>query len=774
LAAAFLSNKDLAPLISLAYLVAIAAAGWMFGLGAGLFVSAVTIVALTAIVTHGKLFIPPHLDYAAILGLIFIAILSSRVAAYRNKVEQVLRSANDELERRVRERTVDLERAREWFQITLASIGDAVIATDTESRVTLLNGVAQAITGWTQDEAYGRQLTEVFRIVNEETRATVESPVTKVLRMGNVVGLANHTMLLARDGREIPIDDSAAPIRTGGGELAGVVLIFRDIAERRKVEQEREQLLTETAAARAEAEYQRSHLQSLFLQAPVAIDVIRGPSHVYEFAHPLTRERLGRDVTGMTVRDALDDAEDRGVLKILDEVYNSGVAYNGKGISVQCPAAGGMEDHYFDLTITPWRDADGSVAGVIAMAADVTEQVHNRRAMEAAEERLRETAKLESLGVLAGGIAHDFNNLLVGILGNASLAEEMLPPGSPIRDLMGDVVNASDKAALLTRQMLAYSGRGKFVVERVDLSTMVREILPLVSRSISPAVSVDLALAPDLPPVECDKTQMHQVIMNLLINAAESCNGQPGMVRVTTSAGAADARTLRPAFGLPPVQQGNYVRLEVRDTGSGMTEEVKAKIFDPFFTTKFTGRGLGLSAALGIIRSHHGAIEVESAPGKGTTFRISFPAAAGGSANAADAKAVEQHHTGSGTILVIDDEEVVRKTARVALQNHGYRVLTAENGESGLHIFRGMPGEIELVILDLTMPVMGGETTLENLKAISPEAKVVLSSGFSSAEVTARFQGRGLAGFLQKPYSAAKLVEEVRTALNHNGRAQTL
>jgi PAS domain S-box-containing protein len=773
LAAAFLSNKNLGPLISLSYLLAIAIAGWLFGLGWGLFECVATIVSLTTIASRGKLFIPPHLDYAGAVGLIFIAVLSSRVAAYRNKVEQVLRSTNDELERRVRERTSDLERAREWFQITLASIGDAVIATDTAGRVTLMNAVAQGLTGWPQNDANGRPLDEVFRIVNEHTRDTVESPVTKVLRMGNIVGLANHTMLLARDGREIPIDDSAAPIRSAGSGLVGVVLIFRDIAERYKAERERERLLGETAAARAEAEFQRAHLQSLFLQAPVAIDIIRGPEHVFEFAHPMTRERLGRDVTGLTVREVFGSVDDRGIIKILDEVYHSGTPYTGKAVPTQYPkASGAIEDRYFDLTFTPWRGSSGVIEGVITMAADVTEQVLTRRAMEAAEERLRETAKLESLGVLAGGIAHDFNNLLVGILGNASLAQDMLPTGSPIRELMGDVVSASDKAALLTRQMLAYSGRGRFVVEPVDLSTMVREILPLVSRSISPAVSVDLALAAELPPVECDKAQMQQVIMNLLINAAESCNGNPGMVHVSTSTAVADGQTIRPAFGLPPVQPGCFVRLEVRDTGSGMSEEVKAKIFDPFFTTKFTGRGLGLSAALGIIRSHRGAIEVESTVGKGTSFRIYFPASAGMKEPGQDAKAQGLQLAGGGTILVVDDEEVVRKTARVTLQRKGYRVVTAEHGQAAVNLFESMPGEIELVVLDLTMPVMGGEAASEHFKRIDPEAKVLLSSGFSYAEVTARFQGRGLAGFLQKPYTASQLVEEVQTALSRNGRAQ--
>jgi len=765
-------NKSLAPLVSMAYILAIAMAGWFFGLGAGLFVVAASIVLLTVIATRGAMLLPPRFDYAAITVLVFIAVLSSRVAAYRNRVEEALRRANEVLEERVRERTRELERAREWFQITLASIGDAVIATDTAGQVTLLNAVAQSLTGWPQGEAAGRPLEEVFHIVNEQTRAGVENPVTKVLRMGTVVGLANHTVLLSRDGREIPIDDSAAPIRASGGDLAGVVLIFRDIADRRKAETERERLLAETAAAHAEAEYQRAHLQSLFLQAPVAIDILRGADHVFEFAHPLTRERLGRDVTGLPLREAWLQAEERGILKILDEVFRSGAPYNGKGVALRYTTKKPAADHFFDLTFTPWRGPDGAIAGVITMINDVTEQVLNRRAMEAAEERFRETAKLESLGVLAGGIAHDFNNLLVGILGNASLALELLPAGSPVQELVTDVVNASEKAAQLTRQMLAYSGRGKFIVEQVDLSALVREILPLVARAMPSAVSVDLALDGDLPKVECDRAQMQQVIMNLLINAAESCGGQPGMVHVSTSVVSSDAHTPRPAFGLPPVEAGVFVCLEVRDTGCGMTEEIKARIFDPFFTTKFTGRGLGLSAALGIIRAHHGAIEVESAPGQGTRFRIFFPVAAGQLPEVQDAGSHIPQRPTNATILVVDDEDVVRRTASVALQKYGYRVLTADDGKNALQIFENRRGEIELVILDLTMPVMGGETALDELKRIDPAARILLSSGYSVSEVSARFQGRGLSGFLQKPYTAARLLEEVQAALGAAGAAQ--
>jgi CheY-like chemotaxis protein len=337
-----------------------------------------------------------------------------------------------------------------------------------------------------------------------------------------------------------------------------------------------------------------------------------------------------------------------------------------------------------------------------------------------------------------------------------------------VRQLISDLVTAGDKAAQLTHQMLAYSGRGRFIVEPGDLSALVREILPLVSHAIPPTVSVDLALEAGLPPVECDKAQMQQVILNLLINAAEACGSQPGMIHVSTTSEAADARRLQPSFGLPPVQPGVFVRLEVRDTGSGMTAEVKAKIFDPFFTTKFTGRGLGLSAVLGIVRAHHGAIEVDSTPGKGSAFRIFFSISRKTFPAAADSKAEVLQQSGGATILVVDDEEVTRRTASRALQKYGYRVLTADSGRAALQIFQRMHREIDLVILDLTMPVMGGEATLAGLKQINSAVRIVLSSGYGAAEVTARFEGRGLAGFLQKPYTAAGIIQEVQSILRSN------
>lgn len=652
---------------------------------------------------------------------------------------------------------VDLERergqtaeVRDLLQTTLASIGDAVLVTNDKGEVTFMNGVAESLTGWGAGTALGKSEAEILALEDESTRTEVESPVRAVLRGGHVMGLKKHTLLRARDGREIPIDDSGAPIRGKSGDTLGVVVVFRDITQRRAAEKERERLLADAQAARADAERQRSHLHSLFRQAPALINIHRGPDHFYELVHPLMEKIMGRDVTGMTAREASPNPE---YLRILDEVYASGVS---RSIS-ELALPNGAWVNYIGC---PWRESDGSVAGVMTLAVDITDQVLARRAMKATEEQLRETAKLESLGVLAGGIAHDFNNLLVGIIGNASLALESLPPDSRVNGMIGDVLRAGERAATLTRQMLAYSGKGRFLVERCDLSELVEEMLPLIQGSIPKSVSLRTDLARDLPPLDADGGQLHQVFMNLIINAAEACEGQSsGLVSVTTRLW----ETGSGAESSDP-EPGSYVALDVSDNGSGMDEETRARIFDPFFTTKFTGRGLGLSAVLGIIRSHKGAIRVTSSPGKGSTFLVLFPAAS----TSLSPKVIPVAATRSaprGAVLVVDDEEIVRRIARAALDQMGYQVIEAENGVQAVELFRIRHDEVSVVILDLTMPVMSGEETLRKLRAIDPQVKVILSSGFNEADATKHFAGKNLAGFLQKPYTLTRLSERLQAAL---------
>ena len=366
--------------------------------------------------------------------------------------------------------------------------------------------------------------------------------------------------------------------------------------------------------------------------------------------------------------------------------------------------------------------------------------------------------------MLAGGIAHDFNNLLTGILGNASLAVELLAPSSPVQPLLRELVSAGQRLGDLTRQLLAYSGRGTSTMAPVNLSDLVREISALIQASIPKHVHVRLALDNKIPLITADPSQAQQIVMNLIINGAEAIPAdQSGSVLVSTGFQQIDEAYIRFAAVSPDeLKPGGYVCLEVHDNGVGMHAETQARIFDPFFTTKIQGRGLGLAAVLGIVRSHNGVIKVYSQQGKGTTFKVLLPA---------DGKAAlrptlfREDLRGAGTILVVDDEDVVRSVAKNILQLYGYEVILAEDGAQAVSIYERRSAEIDVVLLDLVMPNVGGEAVYRQLRLIRPDVRVILNSGYSDTEAQARFAGKGLAGFIKKPFTAADLGQEIKRAL---------
>jgi two-component system cell cycle sensor histidine kinase/response regulator CckA len=342
-----------------------------------------------------------------------------------------------------------------------------------------------------------------------------------------------------------------------------------------------------------------------------------------------------------------------------------------------------------------------------------------------------------------------------------SLLAEQVAPGSEAAELVQDLEQAGTRASQLTQQMLAYSGRGRFKIERLDLGQQVREITPLIRSSIAKNVELQLNVSDDLPLVEADAAQMQQVIMNLIINGAEAIGSSGGKVVVSTATEQID-QPFAESLSVDSIHPGRYVLLRVRDTGRGMDPDVKAKIFDPFFTTKFTGRGLGLAAVIGIVRGHKGAIRVESEPDKGATFSAYFPAVEW-EAKAKDAAPPERTAV-AGTVLIVDDEEVVLKVAKMSLERAGFAVLAAENGQRAVDLLATPGARVDLVLLDMTMPVMSGEEALRQLKKLRPDVPVVASSGYNEIEALQRF-GQGIAGFIQKPYSAPELIAQIQKAL---------
>ncbi len=414
-------------------------------------------------------------------------------------------------------------------------------------------------------------------------------------------------------------------------------------------------------------------------------------------------------------------------------------------------------------------DDAGRTVSVLSLVQDVTdrvlaEQIGKKAAAEkqTLERKLQESQKLESLGVLAGGIAHDFNNLLTGVLGNASLAQMDLPAESPVQPYLEQIEAAARRAAELCKQMLAYSGKGRFVVNRLNLNVLLEDTTRLLQISISKRAVMKFNLAPGLPSVLGDATQLRQVIMNLVINASEAIGDKSGFIGVTTGMTRADRAYLAGAYFARDLPEGDYVSLEISDNGGGMSPEVLEKIFDPFFTTKFTGRGLGLAAVLGIVRGHNGALKVFSEPGWGTTFKILLPCAEGEAEEIVTAAPGLADWKGEGRVLVVDDEETVRVTTARMLESSGFTTRLADNGRTGVEEFMAEPDGYQLVMLDLTMPHMDGDEAFRLIHEARPEMRVLLMSGFNEQEAIARFTGQGLAGFIQKPFTLPSLREKLQ------------
>ena len=405
----------------------------------------------------------------------------------------------------------------------------------------------------------------------------------------------------------------------------------------------------------------------------------------------------------------------------------------------------------------PRRGPRGEPLGYVGTVSDVSERRRQEEDRRRLEIRLQQMQKLESLGVLAGGIAHDFNNLLVGILTNADLARMELPEGSPVHDLVEEIYSASRRAAVLTRNMLAYSGKTASVFEPADLSEVVEEMLSII-RPIEGS-EIGTALSTGLPAVEADVTQLQQAIMNLMRNAREALPEEGGHISIRTGVIEADSTYLSHAYLAHELEPAKYVFLSVSDNGVGMEPELASRIFDPFHTTKFAGRGLGLAVVLGVVRGHGGAIRVDTSPGHGTEMTLLFPVSTRTVEAAVSEAARPDGIGGTGTILIVDDEPAVREVARRILEGAGYHVLLAEDGPTALDICRRYGDDIAVVLLDMMMPHMSGQEVMQELRKIRSETQVILSSGYSP-------DGLGIsrdapAGFIQKPYSVKDLVATV-------------
>ncbi|HOV72480.1 MAG TPA: PAS domain S-box protein [Candidatus Hydrogenedentes bacterium] len=643
----------------------------------------------------------------------------------------------------------ELRESEERFRAIFESAHDGIYLKNRDLRYTHVNPAMERMFGIPASTLVGHTGDSVFGAMGG---IRIDEVDRRVLA-GEIVEMED-TRALPEGNRTFHV--VKVPMRNQAGEIVGLCGITRDVTARKAVED---------ALRESENRYR--------LLAENVTDVIWTMNFDLQFTYmsPSVTQMQGYTVEEALARrleDYLSASSMAAVQKAFQEelvIERSGNAdpKRSRVLELQQRCKDGRMI-WTEVTVSFLRDQNGSATGIVGVTRDITQRKNDEQERSRLEAQIQHTQKLESLGVLAGGIAHDFNNLLMGILGYAGLVLRELPPDTKMYQRIQQIEQAGQRAADLAKQLLAYSGRGKFVIESIDLGKLVQEMAQFIEAGISRKAVLRYNFAPDLPAIEGDATQIRQVVMNLITNASDAIGDNVGVISISTGVMEVTHEYLSQTYLDDSLAGGLYIFLEVSDTGCGMDEATKARIFDPFFTTKFVGRGLGLAATLGIIRSHHGAIKVYSEPGAGATFKVLFPAAkqmAETTPSIVDATAWK----GSGVILVIDDEPIVRDVAAHTLEPLGFNTILACDGQEGAEMFERHCSEIVLVLLDMTMPRLSGTETYERIRAIRPDVPVILSSGYNEQDTVARFSREGLAGFIQKPYQPRELIVKVKQVL---------
>ncbi len=546
-------------------------------------------------------------------------------------------------------------------------------------------------------------------------------------------------------------DASMAPVRDSRGEISAVIGIIRDVTEKKRAEE----LLRESeeryrSAVDQVGDYILIHQNGKILFANKSAaqvvglqdgDDLVGKSLV-DLAHADSRDVIQRRVARL---EAGGD-----VIPWMEQTFRK---------------ADGAE--VFGELISRRISYKGSPA-VLVVVRDITERKRVEEEHRRLEERIRNAEKFSSLGMLAGGVAHDYNNLLMGVLGNAGLLLSDLPGESPHCAKLRNIEKAAQHAAELTRQLQTYSGGGEFVFKPTDVETLIRDMSNLLSATISKKIKVEFDFAENVPAVEADASQLRQVVMNLMINAAEAIGDRGGTIVFRTRVIRADRRLLDSTYLQNDMTEGSCVSMEVIDDGPGMKPETQSRVFDPFFSTKQTGRGLGLAVVLGIVRRHGGALRLDSRTGGGTVFQLLFPPSERPpepDVTGKDSVVRMEDWRGSGLVLVVDDEEHVRSVAGAVLEAVGFEVRTASGGCEAVAEFGKRPQDFVAVLLDMTMPDMSGEQVLRDLKRIRSDVPVILSSGYTKSEIVDSFVAGELGEFLRKPYRPTELLEKIYLVL---------
>ena len=655
-----------------------------------------------------------------------------------------------------------LRRSEESLAVTLHSIGDAVMATDSEGRVTRMNPVAEKLTGWTQSEAKGRSIVEVFQIVNEGTRQPAVIPVDTVLRTGEIHGMANHTVLIARDGTEWPIADSAAPIRDKSGRILGVVLVFRDVTAERKAErsllesEQRLRALNEKLEQRVEERTAEVREALATLDATADATLIFEPETLrFRFVNEGALRQLGysrEELLTMTVVDInpeFGEAHFRALLSPLlrgeTRVHRFTTRHRHK------------DGHDIPVEINlQYVARQGKSSCFICIARDISERLKNERLA------LR-SQRLESLGTLAGGVAHDLNNALAPILMSVELLRMQYPDES---QMLGTIQASAKRGADMVRQLLTFAKGAEG--ERICIQPvhLIKEMLGIMKGTFPKNIRLEFNYDKKLPTVLGDATQLHQVLLNLCVNARDA---MPHGGTLTLEAESREVDAVY-ASSVPDAKPGKYVVLRVGDTGTGIQPEILDRIFDPFFTTKNPdkGTGLGLSTVMGIVKGHGGFVQVYSQIGQGSTFAAWLPADRMGSDTGFVAKSYDGFRGQEETILLVDDEAAIREIGRAVLRRLNFKPLTATDGADGLMQAAEHRTDLSAVIIDLHMPHMDGLGFVRALRRMLPDMPIVVASGRLDEITKEEFKCLGVTMHLAKPFTEAQLADVLKNIFAPN------
>jgi PAS domain S-box-containing protein len=626
---------------------------------------------------------------------------------------------------------------KERAEVTLHSLGDAVISTDKDGYVLHMNPVAERLTGWSLREACGLSVKDIFSIIDAATRKQIKNPVEKVLAMGETVYLSNHTTLIAKRGTEHQIADSAAPIRDSDGNILGMVLVFNDVTEQYKL--------------REAASKSRRDLQAILNNSPAVI-YVKDTQGRFIFINQKFENLFQikmQAISGKTLHDVFPK-------KIADEMQRNDKAVLTAGQALEteetAPHSDGLRTY---ATIKfPLFNGDGDIYAVCGMSTDITER-------KRAEEHSRRTQKMNSLGNLTGGIAHDYNNMLGVVMGYAGLLEEALSDQPELAKYAHEIHHAGERGVRLTNKLLAFTRKKVSKADDLNLNTLLLNAQHMLERTLTARIKLVLDLTENPWSVWLDNSDVEDAIVNMSINAmhAIESNGQLTIQTRNQAINQLDARLL----GLTA---GDYVLLNITDTGCGMDEETKEKAFEPFFSTKGErGTGLGLSQVYGFVERSGGAIKIYTEPGQGTRFALYFHryhATDGKKQLIEGNKAIDIK--GSETILVVDDEPALLRLSCEILTQYGFNVISADNAKNALEILTYE--KIDVLISDIIMPEMDGYQLAAIVKEKYPAIKIQLASGFADDRNRSMVDESLRQNLLLKPFNSLDLLQKIHDLLN--------